>query len=310
MRFFVTGANGFIGSAVVSELLRCGHDVAVLKRQETSGSRLTGLRVTPIRVKDSHVAFSLDETAELESFRPDAVIHMGWIGVGNSVRNDEVQFENLEMSLNVLRAARDAGVKHFIGVGSQAEYGPVEGSISETQNLSPTSLYGAAKASTFLLASGLATQWNMEFSWVRVFSTYGPRDAPYWMIQEIATKLLLNETADLTPGTQMWDYLFVDDAACAIVSVAESSQGLGVANLGSGSAITIREIVEKLHAVSNSQSTLVFGAVPFRSDQVMHLQADIAKLHEKTGWRPRVTLDDGLLLTVNAIREKLVDHGI
>ena len=306
----MTGAGGFIGSAVVSELLHCGHDVAVLKRKETSGSRLAGLRVTPIRVKDSRSAFSPDETAALENFHADAVIHMGWTGVGNSARNDEVQYENLEMSLNVLRAARDAGVQHFIGLGSQAEYGPVEGSISETQRLAPTSLYGAAKASTFLLASGLATQWNMEFSWVRVFSTYGPGDAPSWMIQEIARKLLLNQPAELTPGTQLWDYLFVKDAASAIVSVAESSQGLGVVNLGSGSAITIREIVEKLHAISDSQSTLLFGAVPFRRDQVMHLQADTAKLNEKTGWKPRVTLEDGLLLTVNAIREKLVVHGI
>ena len=232
------------------------------------------------------------------------------MGVGNSARNEPAQFENLEMALNILKSARDAGAQHFVGLGSQAEYGPVEGVISETQNLSPTTLYGAAKASTFLATSVLAAQMNMKFSWVRVFSTYGPGDAPYWMISDVATKLLLNEPATLTLGTQLWDYLFVDDAARAIRAVGESAEGLGPVNLGSGSAVPIREIVEKLHDISGSRSELHFGHVPFRNDQVMHLQVDTSKLRLATGWSPRITLDEGLLLSVNAIREELVDRSV
>ena len=307
MKILVTGASGFIGSAVVRELVQCGHDVAVLQRPKTNFSPLAGLPVTPIRVEDSRSSFAKDELAALTTFRPDAVIHAGWSGVGNAARNDEAQFENEEVTLNVLRAARDSGARHFIGLGSQAEYGPVEGSITETQSLAPTTLYGAAKAAAFFSASVLAAQFDLEFSWVRIFSTYGPGDAPHWMIQDIASKLLLNEPADLTPGTQMWDYLFVDDAATAIRAVSESPVGLGALNLGSGSAITIREIVEKLHTICLSRSELNFGRVPFRSDQVMHLQADTAKLRKTTGWEPLVNLDEGLLLTVNAIRERLND---
>jgi len=310
MRFFVTGASGFIGSSLVRELLAGGHDVAVLQRDEALGARIAGLKVTPIRVADSRAGFTSRETAALEGFGPSVVIHAGWIGVGNSARNDREQFQNVDMSLKILTAARDAGARHFVGLGSQAEYGPVEGLISESQRLSPTTLYGAAKSSTFISASVLASQMHMEFSWVRVFSTYGPGDAPYWMISDVATKLLLNEPATLTLGTQLWDYLYVDDAASAIMAVGESAVGLGPVNLGSGSAVPIREIVQKLHDISGSRSDLLFGHVPFRDDQVMHLQADTSKLRLATGWEPRITLDEGLLLTVNAIREGLVDHAV
>lgn len=310
MRFLVTGASGFIGSAVVRALVNSGHDVAALQRRETSVTRLAGVPVTTIWLEDSGGSLSKDQMGSLTAFSPDAVIHAGWAGVGNSSRNDEQQFENLALTLNILRAARDSGARHFIGLGSQAEYGPVEGSITETQSLAPTSLYGAAKAAAYFSTAVLAAQFNMEFSWVRIFSTYGPGDAPHWMIQNIAAKLLRNEPADLTPGTQMWDYLYVDDAATAIRTVAESPVGLGALNLGSGSAITIREIVEKLHAICHSRSELHFGRVPFRSDQVMHLQADTAKLRQTTGWEPLVTLDDGLLLTVNAIREGFDDPRV
>ena len=306
----MTGASGFIGSSLVTELLGANHDVAVLQRHETAGVRLAGRSVIRIPIADSRAGFTSDEAAALEGFGPEVVIHAGWMGVGNSARNEPAQFENLEMALNILKSARDAGAQHFVGLGSQAEYGPVEGVISETQNLSPTTLYGAAKASTFLATSVLAAQMNMKFSWVRVFSTYGPGDAPYWMISDVATKLLLNEPATLTLGTQLWDYLFVDDAARAIRAVGESAEGLGPVNLGSGSAVPIREIVEKLHDISGSRSELHFGHVPFRNDQVMHLQADTSKLRRATGWSPRITLDEGLLLTVNAIREELVDRSV
>lgn len=303
MKFFVTGAGGFIGSHVIRSLLGSGHEVAFLRRSGSNSSRLGGLNLTPIDVLDQLSCFSQTEQRTLSTFAPDAVIHLGWIGVGNFERNSLSQLENVEMSVNILRASAEAGARHFVGFGSQAEYGPCEGAIDEKQPLNPTTVYGASKASVGLITGVLAEQLGLQFSWIRVFSTYGPGDEPYWMIQDVAKKLLDGEIPQLTLGTQQWDYLFVEDAARAITKVAESSTGLGQINLGSGRAPTIREIVETLRDVAAPQLTLSFGAVPFRDDQVMHLEANISKLQKETGWVPEVSLFEGLTSTVQYLRE-------
>lgn len=303
MRFFVTGAGGFIGSNVVRSLLDSGHTVGYLRRPGSNPVRLQNLNLTPIDVFDDKSLFTQEEQAALNEFAPDAVIHLGWIGVGNGERNSSGQLENVDMSINVLDAANLAGAKHFIGFGSQAEYGPCEGKINEGQPLNPTTVYGAAKASVGLITGVLAQQLGMEFSWIRVFSTYGPGDEPYWMIQDVALKLLRNQVPELTLGTQKWDYLYVEDAAEAVCSVAESKIGLGAINLGSASAPTIREIVEILRNIAAPDIELNFGAVPFREDQVMHLEADITKLTQSTGWTPNTSLQEGLTKTVDYLKK-------
>lgn len=302
MKVFVTGAGGFIGSNVVKVLVASGHEVAILRRPESNLLRLSGLEVIPIYVEHPDLSFSAVEQETLNSFAPNVVVHLGWNGVGNLARNSAVQLENIQMALSVLQAASKAGVKHFVGIGSQAEYGPCEGVIDEQQALNPTTLYGAAKAAVGLFSSVIAAQSGMEFSWIRVFSTYGAGDEPYWMIQDVAMKLLNNEAPALTLGSQLWDYLHVQDAAKAICAVSESESGLGQLNLGSGVTNSIREIVETLRDIINPDLVLNFGAVGYRSDQVMHLEANISKIKSATGWAPTVSLEDGLTETVEFLR--------
>lgn len=304
MRVFVTGAGGFIGSHIVKSLLENDHEVAVLKRKGSNSKRLDSLPISYINVSNDLALFSPAEQRSLSEFHPEAVIHAGWIGVGNSQRNELVQLSNIEMTSNLLDASIKAGVQHFIGFGSQAEYGRCEGAINESQPLAPTTLYGAAKASASLVAGVQTNLHDVQFTWVRVFSTYGPGDEPYWMIQDVAKKLVSRESPSLTPGTQIWDYLYVVDAAEAVRSIVEHKTGLGIINLGSGTAQSIRSIVEQMRDIANPDIQINFGAVPFRDDQVMHLEADISKLTQATGWSPRVPLLEGLKATVASIVEE------
>ena len=242
-------------------------------------------------------------SAALRAFDCDTVINLAWRGVANHARNDYSKYDNIALADRWARAAADAGVAHYIGVGSQAEYGPTEGIVDETMPLLPTTRYGVAKAAAGLATRAALLGTNTAFSWVRIFSAYGPGDAPHWMIQAIGRSLLKDEPAEMTPGTQLWDYIYVDDVAEAFAAMAATPAGLGYVNLGSGSTSTVREIVELMKAAAASQSDIVFGAVPFRPDQVMHLEADIGKLTSITGWRPRVPLDRGLARTIDYLRE-------
>jgi nucleoside-diphosphate-sugar epimerase len=118
-----------------------------------------------------------------------------------------------------------------------------------------------------------------------------------WMIPYLIRALLRGERPALTACEQQWDYLFGPDAAEGIWSVARTNAD-GLFNLGSGHAESLRTIVETLRDAIDPKLPLGIGEVPYRPDQVMHLEADIAKLTAAAGWSPATTLSEGLKQTV------------
>lgn len=297
-RVFITGGTGFIGSHLIRFL--AGQDVAVgaLIRSEQTAWRIHPLprNVVPLTgdLRDKEGLRRL-----LASFQPETVIHLGWSGVGNKFRNDTAQVEeNLQPTLDLIRLSAEAGCKQWIGAGSQAEYGPLNRKISETDLPRPTTLYGAAKLAAAVLAEALCASLGMRFAWLRIFSTYGPMEEESWMIPYLIRQLLRGEKPSLTAGEQLWDYLFGPDAAEAFWSVARNPHAKGIFNLGSGQVYTLRTIVEKIRDSIDPALPLGFGEVPYRPDQVMRLEADIGRLNAATGWSPRTTLAEGLRQTI------------
>ena len=119
------------------------------------------------------------------------------------------------------------------------------------------------------------------------------------MLPSVILALLRGEKPALTLGEQRWDYLYVEDAVDAIWRAATTSSAQGVFNLGSGEAHTIKSIVERVRDLIDHNLPLGFGEVPYRPDQIMHLQADISRLKQVAGWSPQVSLDEGLRRTVD-----------
>jgi UDP-glucose 4-epimerase len=122
------------------------------------------------------------------------------------------------------------------------------------------------------------------------------------MIPTLIQSLLQRQRPALTPGTQLWDYLYVEDVARAIARVALDPAATGIFNLGSGSPQTVRSIAEQVRDAIDPHLPLGFGDVPFRPDQVMHLQADTRRLSQTTGWTPQVQLGEGLQRTIEWFR--------
>ena len=298
MRALVTGATGFIGSYLTARLLDAGAAVAVLTRATANPWRIVHLlpRVTRI-TGDLRDLEAVED--EIFDFVPDVMFHLAWHGVEGAQRNDSTQIAaNLEGTVELAWLAARIGCPTWVGVGSQAEYGPLNRLIAEDAPTEPTTAYGAAKLYAGRAAAEVAAEAGLRFAWLRVFSTYGPKDTPDWMLPYLIRTLARGETPALTGCEQKWDYLYVADAADAIYRVAETPAAAGVMNLGYGVAYPLREVVERVRDLVNPSLALQFGAVPYRPDQVMHLQADITKLTRATGWQPVTALDEGLRRTV------------
>jgi UDP-glucose 4-epimerase len=297
MRIFLTGGSGFIGAETLRLALEAGHEMLVHVRPHSAEQRLA-----PFAGRFERLELDLNNcpalAAALTRYRPEVVLHLAWFGVANHARFDRRQFaENIEPSCSLVEAAAVAGVSAFVAMGSQGEYGTgstmLEDSLPE-----PTSLYGAAKIATLYLTRQLAAQVGMRHAWLRLFSTYGPGDNEGWLIPMLITEMLAGRRPRTTQGTQYWDWLHVEDVARAVLAVATTQTASGVFNLGSGRASRVRDVVERIRDLTAPGMDLVFGEIPFRPDQVMHMEADISRLRGATGWQPGISLEKGLEGTV------------
>jgi UDP-glucose 4-epimerase len=226
-------------------------------------------------------------------FAPEAVLHLAWQGTGSADRENPVQVENVAWTVSLLREAAASGARRFVGVGSQAEYGPQNHAVDEGAPTRPTSLYGAAKLAAGLLTLALSQRVAVAAAWVRLFSVYGPGEKGT-LLADLTEALRSGRELPLTECEQLWDYLFVEDAAEALVLLAADSTATGIYNLGSGRVVRLKDVVSRVSRELSPRTPMVFGARPYPPDQVMHLQADIRRLTETTGWKPRTDLDDGL----------------
>jgi UDP-glucose 4-epimerase len=297
MRLFITGASGFVGAATLAAALKQGHVVAAPVRPGASSHRLA-----PFEGRYRRFSLDLRDTegvaVAMKEFRPDAVLHLAWWGVANAARFDRRQItDNIEIACALTEAAAASGARAFLGVGSQGEYG-ADSSMDEGALPRPTSLYGASKVSALFLTRQLAEQAGLRHVWLRLFSVYGPDDNDVWLIPMLITEMLVGRRPRTTLGTQSWDWLHVEDVARAILSVADTPTAEGVFNLGSGRAVPVRSVVERIRDLAAPEMELVFGEIPFRPDQVMHLQANISRLTAATGWTPSIPIEEGVATTL------------
>ena len=303
MRSLVTGASGHLGSYLTRLLLRRGHEVAVLVRPQSNLWRLVDLlpqvRIIPGDLRDIDSARN-----DLLKIAPHIVFHLAWYGITSEARNDPNQiYWNLLGSLRLLQIAQEAGINCWLGLGSQAEYGPWQGRLHEDLPTKPVTIYGATKLCVSLLSQQLCDKAGTRYLWLRLLATYGPQDDVRHLIPTVILKLLAGEKPALTPGEQKWDYLYVEDAAEAIYRLAMQPEAHGIYNLGSGEAQPVRRIVEDIRNLIDPHLPIGFGEVPYRPDQVMHLQTDIGRLHRATGWLPEVSLREGLSKTIEWYRD-------
>jgi nucleoside-diphosphate-sugar epimerase len=299
VKLLVTGAGGFLGSAVVRAALNRGLDVVAVARRPQPGRLPDAHRGYSFRIADMIDPAGIRALVEAE--RPDAIVHSAWSGVTSKARESTAQlYDNLLPSCALIEAAATSGVRTFVGIGSQAEYGRIDGIVSEDRLPSPTSLYGAVKLATCEVGGAISLAAGMRFAWLRLFATYGPGDNPAWLIPSLIQTFRSGARPKLTSGTQKWDYLFIDDAAAGVLAAVCADGAAGIFNLASGTAVPVRQIVETIRDITVPDMELVYGEVPFGKNQIMHMEGSYERLRAATGWAPTTELAEGLSRTVAA----------
>lgn len=291
MKIVVTGSSGFLGSWICWVLAQ-EHEVIALVRPTSDTYRLIGISNLQIISRDSS-----EWAGFITAQKPDALILAHWWGVGNHDRNNERQFDNIERMKELAKAARDGGVGLVIGVGSQAELGPVSNRITEDLPDNPTTQYGQAKSEARRLMQEALKGSATCFAWMRIFSTYGPSDTDTWLIPQLIDVLTQGEVMKLTKGEQEWSYLHAFDLARAFQAVVDNGSISGVVNVGNPQTIILKDAIHLVADQLGTQGLLSFGALAYRSDQVMKLEPACESL-TAIGWKPIVTFENGIKQTI------------
>ena len=290
-KIIVTGATGAVGSAVVRRALEKGIDVTCIVHK---GSK----RLGNLPQSDSVMILESDlhdyQTLTIEG-EYDAFIHLSWEKTFGTSRDDaEVQTRNIQYTLDAVHLAKRCGCQVFVGAGSQAEYGVQSVDLSPDLLVNPESGYGIAKYAAGKLSAMLCKNLGMRQCWVRILSVYGPNDGENSLISYLIREFKAGKAPELTKCEQMWDYLYADDSADAILAVAEKGMDGKAYPLGAGNGRRLSEFVEDIRNAINPSLEVLYGAKEYYPHQPMHLVADISELTADTGWKPRWSFIDGI----------------
>lgn len=278
MAIYITGSTGFVGKAISNWLELNDFEVVRLNRES----------INNLSVKAKPGLHFL--------------IHCAWAGVLGKDRNSDLQEQNIQLCRKILELADSLNINHLIAFGSQAEYGNPNRKVDERAQLQPTTRYGEIKIACHELLHEGCSKKNIPFIWLRLFDPYGPGDRPEWFLPYVIKSALLNISPELTECTQAWDYIYIDDVCRCIESLLMKQSQLrqtGCFNLSSNQPIVMRDLVNMVFEyIKPSSARPLFGARPFRHDQVHHLEGCNQKLKRVFGWLPRVSISEGLDKTI------------
>jgi UDP-glucose 4-epimerase len=296
----ITGPTGAIGTALCEKMLAEGLTVYAVCRP--GSKRVSAL---PQHERLHRVDCDASDLARLPSMvkQADAFFHFAWAHTIGPGRNDmPSQIDNIRYTIDAVRAALELGCKVFIGAGSQAEYGRVEGMLEPDTPVHPENGYGMAKLCAGEMSRVECTRLGLDHVWARVLSIYGPHDGEATMISTAIRTLLEGERPSFTAGEQQWDYLYSGDAADAFWCMARSGKNGAIYPVGSGQARPLKDYIIALRDAIDPNLPLGLGDVPYGPQQVMYLQADIEPLQRDTGFVPRTAFDEGIRKTIDFVR--------
>lgn len=299
-KVLVTGATGFIGSHVARLLVERGEEVAAIIRRDSDRWRI-GDVVEDIQVIEGDLLDSLATGDLIKDIRPDLCIHLAWYAEPGKYLESSTNLDMLSSSIQLARNLGEAGCRRFVGIGTCFEYGMTSQRISESSATKPNSMYAASKTAFATVLEQIGILTGMETAWGRPFYQYGPYEDERRLVSSIILSLLRGKNAPTTEGMQVRDFLHVSDVASAIVAVGNS--GLqGVVNIGSGTQVTVRSVVESIGRTTGRAHLIGFGDLPYRESDPMFVVADNSRLRS-TGWTPRFALEDGIADSVRWWRE-------
>jgi nucleoside-diphosphate-sugar epimerase len=239
-----------------------------------------------------------DPSRLLDEVRPTHLLHLAWTVEPGVFWSSPANLDWVAASLRLLRAFGAAGGQRAAMAGTCAEYDWRRRRLVEDKTpLVPATLYGEAKAALWRLARAAGPELGVSIGWGRVFFPFGPREPPGRLVGEAIDRLRAGEAFACSDGRQVRPYIFVNDAAEALVALLDSSVE-GAVNIATAEVISVRHIVGAIAELLGAEGLVRWGARPVRAGEPRALAADVARLAGEVGFKPRFTFRQGIVETI------------
>ena len=297
----VTGANGFVGTAVCMELSEHGVEVIAVVRNEKENiaaiENLPLLRIVYADLTDFHLLDQMILDRDVDVF-----YHFAWIGSAGPLRGDaDVQMKNVQFSGDTVKACAAMGCKRFVFASSIMEYEIIATMATEATPAINT-LYCSAKVAADYMVRTIAGNIGVEYIRAVISNIYGPNELSPRLVNTSIRKMLKGEHCSFSAGDQIYDFIYITDAAKAFYAIGEKGKANKTYYIGSQEPKPLKCFLRELRDCVDPNIEIGLGELPFNGISLTYTEFDINAVRNDTGFVPAVSFTEGVNNTVAWIK--------
>ena len=296
----VTGANGFIGSAIVKDLLSRNIEVYALGRASNKDNIPAGAHFVEYDLTDSKKLVDLIDDRNIDVF-----YHCAWTGSAGTARFDTaLQLQNAQWTIENIQTAKALGCKRVVCAGSIMEQETIMAVYAQGNQPGKGYIYGSGKVVAHLMAMPVAADLGIDLVWAEITNAYGAGEFSPRFINTTIRKIINHEPLQFTAGTQNYDFVYIDDVARAFYMIGENGKPFHHYLIGSSNAKPLREYILEIKEAIAQEQEFVFGDIPFTGVDLPLEKFDCSLTEEHTGFKAEISFQDGIKRTMEWIKEQ------
>lgn len=294
MNVIVTGSTGFVGRHLVAKLILKKYQILELTRNLDVSKQLYGDNTQKYLIDDNQVAL----VKTIEGFKPDVIIHLASFltSADDYDSLNRLLDSNITFFCRLLDATKNSKLKLFINTGTFAEY------YNGDTNFDPAYLYAATKTASRSFLDYYSKVYSFKQTTVVPYTIYGGKDTQKKIIDIIYDSTTSKTPIDLSPGEQVLDFIHIDDVTDFYIVLIENINLLSKKmnfQLGSGVGHTLKQVAQIIEDTDNKRTNINWGGKNYRPSDVMHAVADISNAFNLLKWKPKLSLNVGIIKYFN-----------
>tara|TARA_E500000331_G_scaffold291502_1_gene287979 strand:+ start:33 stop:953 length:921 start_codon:yes stop_codon:yes gene_type:complete len=296
-KILIIGGTGFIGSHLIKKTLKLGWGVTSISLKKNKNNQNKKAKYINLDFSD------FNSLKKKVNFDFDYIINLGGYINHSNKKIDETKIlkNHFESTINLILLSNHK-LKRYIHIGTSDEYGNSKSPIKENSNELPMSAYANAKNLSTNLLLKLNSISNFPVTILRLFIVYGPNQKQDRLLPYVITQSLKHRKIYLSHGRQLRDFCYVDDIIDAIIICLKNKKSVGqIFNLGSGIPISVKKIVNKVIKFVGSGEPK-YNYFIGKNNENLKLYPSITKAKKILGWKPKISIEDGLKKTINSYK--------